>query len=136
MQQENSLRIFTTGRRIARRRSFYVGAAVIALTAPQAPAMAQDADAALEARVSAIEDKLERILERLEASPDALTAQEAGAIHEAYHIVQDPSGSAAAAPRATLAELDTPGGVNAQQTPYPPDVGAPPKKAAPKKATS
>ncbi|MEM9617047.1 MAG: DcaP family trimeric outer membrane transporter [Pseudomonadota bacterium] len=76
-----------------------------------APAAAQQTNAGLEARVNALEEKLDRILQRLEASDSQLSPEETVMLHDASKVI---SATADNAEIITLAELDTPGGVSAQ----------------------
>ncbi len=78
-----------------------------------APAEAPRAD--LEARVGALETKLDRILERLDAQAAPLTATEEQILRDASKIVSD-APAQPAKPRAVVAELDTPGGLSAQSS--------------------
>ncbi len=109
------------------------------------PTIAVAADAGLEARVDALEAKLDRILDRLEAQDATLTAAETATLKDAAYAVSDATASGAnapnaqnaayipgatGAPRPILAELDTPGGVSAQSQA---DRDAIPAKERPKR---
>ncbi len=77
-----------------------------------APAAAQSDD--LESRVEALENKLDLILQRLEASNADLTNGETATLQEASLVVSQTS-----RPAPILAELQTPGGVAAQTSDAP-----------------
>lgn len=68
-------------------------------------------DSGLEARVNALEDKLDKILDRLEAQDTRLTQTEAQTLRDASKVI---AGTAPSTPQPVLVELQTPGGVSAQ----------------------
>ncbi|MEO1015776.1 MAG: DcaP family trimeric outer membrane transporter [Pseudomonadota bacterium] len=94
------------------------------------PSAGLAADGDIEARVDALEAKLDRILDRLEAQDASLTAAEKTTLKDAAYAISNsaaaPNAKAsviqnaaytvpdAGTPRPILAELDTPGGVSAQ----------------------
>lgn len=65
----------------------------------------------LESRVSSLENKLDRILARLEGQEAVLTSAEAQSLRDASKIISNPE---AQAPAPVLVEMQTPGGVSAQ----------------------
>lgn len=92
--------------------------ASLGATALAGPAFAQAES--LEDRVTALEDKLDRILERLDDG-STLTSAETISVKEAAALLSESTSSKvvqsgdASGPEVILVELDTPGGVSAQQ---------------------
>lgn len=111
--------IVTTVRTKKRRTSLLMGIGLIAFLTPFSHAMAQENASDIETRVSLIEQKLDKILQRLDAEGTTLTAQETAQLQDAYKVVQN---SSSPTPEPTLIELDTPGGTSIQKT-------EPPKKS-------